>query len=197
MHSRRFACLLLGMWLGGGFLVAWMTTQSVRSAERLFDEDASVIVLLKTIGPTAGRAVLRHQVAEQNRDLVETWEYTQVLMGVFFFAFLLLGTPEGKFSLALALLMLLLVIAQRFLLTPELISLGRPLDFAVKGGPASDQARFVLVQSIYIVLELLKWAAGILLAVMLVFQKSRRRGSGYPRQEINMIDKANHGHIDG
>jgi hypothetical protein len=171
--------------------------QSFNSADRLFDEDPAVMVMLKTIGPTAGRAVLRHQVSEQNRGLSETWEYTQVFLGLFFFAFLLLGTREGKFSLGLALLMLLLVLAQRFLLTPELIYLGRPLDFAVKGGPAADRARFVLVQSVYIAAELAKWAAGILLAVMLIFRKSRRPALGYTRQEINMVDEANHGHVDG
>lgn len=174
----------------------WVTAQSASSVERHFEEDASVIVLLKTIGPTAGRALLRHQAMEENRDLVEMWEYAQIFWGVFFFAFLLLGTREGKFPLALALLMLLLVILQRFLLTPELNALGRPLDFAAKGGAAKDQGRYVLVQSISIGLELLKWAAGILLAGMLIFQKPRRRRSGYARQEVDFVDKANHGHID-
>jgi hypothetical protein len=197
MHSRRFACFLLGMWLAGGFLLAWVTTQSVRSAERLFEEDAAVIVMLKTIGPTAGRALLRHQVLEQNREFIENWEYAQVFLSIFFFAFLLLGTREGKFSLALSALMVLLVLAQRFFLTPEMLYLGRPLDFALQGGSASDQARLSLVESVYIGVELVKWAAGLLLAVLLVFHKTRHTSLGHARQELNLVDKADHGHIDG
>jgi hypothetical protein len=184
------------MWLAGGFVIAWITTQDFNSADRLFDEDPAVMVMLKTIGPTAGRAVLRHQVAEQNRELVETWEYVQMFVALFFFFFLLLGTREGIFPLALALLLLLLVLGQRLWLTPEMNYLGRPLDFAAKGGPAGDRARFYLVQSVYIGAELLKWAAGLVLAVMLIFRKSKRAASGYTRQEINLVDEPDHGHVD-
>jgi len=184
------------MWLAGGFLVAWIESQSVGSARRLFEEDAAVIIMLKTIGPTAGRALLLHQVSEQNRELAVRWEYAQLLLGLFFFAFLLLGTREGKGPLALALFMLLLVIGQRFLLTPEAVTLGRSLDFAVKSGAAGDRTRLTLVQSVYLAVEIVKWAAGILLAVLLIFHKHRRSMSGYTRQEINKVNESNHGHVD-
>lgn len=184
------------MWLAGGFLMTWVTWQSISSAERLFDEDPAVMVMLKTIGPTAGRALLRHQVAEQNRKLLENWEYAEIFIAIFFFAFLLLGTREGKLALGLALLMLLLVLVQRLVLTPELIFRGRPLDFAARGGPAIDRARFTLVESISLGAELVKWAAGLALAAMLVFRRQRRTSSRYIRQEINVVDKADNGHVD-
>lgn len=184
------------MWLAGGFLMAWVTSRSLQSAERLFDEDPAVMVMLKTIGPTAGRALLRHQVAEQNRDLVEEWEYIQLFIAIFFFAFMLLGTREGKLSLGLALLMLLLVLVQRFLLTPEMLYLGRPLDFAAKGGPLGDRARLALIQNIYLGTEWAKWAAAAVLAITLVLRKPRRALSAHIRQEVNMIDKADDSHVD-
>jgi hypothetical protein len=184
------------MWLAGGFLVTWIESQSVDSGRRLFDEDAAVIIMLKTIGPNAGRALMMHQVREQNREISVEWEYAQLLLGLFFFAFLLLGTREGKGPLALALFMLLLVVAQRFLLTPEAITLGRSLDFAVKDGAAGDRARLGLVQSVYLAVEIVKWAAGLLLAYLLIFQKHRRSMSRYARQEIDMVNEANHRHID-
>jgi hypothetical protein len=196
MRSRRLACLLLGIWLSGSFVIAWVVIRSRNSADRLFDEDPAVMVLLKTIGPTAGRALLRHQVSEQNRELVESWEYVQIFLGLFFFFFLLLGTREGKFALALSLLMLLLVLAQRLLFTPELIYLGRPLDFAIQDSASADRARFTLVQSVYIAVELAKWTAGVVLAAMLILRMSRRPSSGYARQEINMVDEPDHRHVD-
>jgi hypothetical protein len=184
------------MWLAGGFLVTWIESQSAYSAQHHFDEDAAVMVMLKTIGPTAGRALLMHQVWEQNRELSERWEYAQLVLGFFFFAFLLLGTRERKASLALALFMLLLVVAQRFLLTPEAATLGRSLDFAVKGGPAGDRARLGLVQNVYLAVEIINWATGGVLAVLLIFRRHRRANSRYTRQEINLVNEANHGHVD-
>jgi hypothetical protein len=184
------------MWLAAGFLMAWIERQTAYSAQRHFDEDAAVMVMLKTIGPTAGRALLTHQVSEQNRELSERWEYAQLLLGFFFFAFLLLWTREGKASLALTLFMLALVVAQRFLLTPEAVTLGRSLDFAVKGGPAGDRARLGLVQNVYLAVEIIKWATGVVLAVLLIFRKHRRAPSRYTRQEINVVDEPYHGHVD-
>jgi len=198
MHSRRFACLLLGLWLGGAFLTAWVAGQNFRTGDRLLTTaDPEAMLRLKAVGDAGeARALVHHAVSEENRDLFETWEYVQLFLGLFFFAFLLLGTGEGKIPLALALLMLLIVAAQRFALTPNLTAAGRTLDFARNGGAHGDQARFNVLHGVYIGLELGKWAAAGLLASILIFQRSRRSGSGYARKQINLVDKSNHGHID-
>lgn len=198
MHSRRFACFLLGLWLGGALLVAWVASQNFRTGDRLLTtDDPEAMLRLKAVGDAAeGRALIRHAASEENRDLLETWEYAQLFLGLFFFAFLLLGTGEGKISLAMALLMVLIVVIQRFALTPYITGLGRTLDFARNGGPHGEQARFSVLHGIYIGLELAKWAAAALLASILVLQRSRRSGSGHTRKQVNVVDKANHGHID-
>jgi hypothetical protein len=185
------------MWLAGGFVMAWVATENFRSSERLLSgADPAAMIRLRELGGSEARALVRHQVAEQNRDLFETWEFTQLFLGIFFFIYLLLGTLERRFSLGLAALMLLLVLPQRCWLTPAMDSLGRTMDFAPNGGSPGDRARFLALHGSYIGIELLKWAAGLLLGYVLIIRKSKRSGSGNARQKFNLIDKADHGHID-
>jgi hypothetical protein len=185
------------MWLAGGFFAAWMATENFRSADRLLSaNDPAAMVRLRVLGPGEGRALVRHQVAEQNRDLFETWEFAQLFLGISFFLFLLLGTAEGKFCLGLSALMVLLVLPQRCWLTPTMDFLGRAMDFAPNGGSPADHVRFLVLHGSYITLELLKWAAGILLAAILISRKNRRSRSGNSRQQINLVNKPDHGHID-
>lgn len=65
MHMRRFACFLLGLWLGGYLFLAVMTVQNMRLAERLLASPAAGASRLMRSGPEAGR-LLRHQVRELN-----------------------------------------------------------------------------------------------------------------------------------
>jgi hypothetical protein len=177
MHSLRFACLLLGMWLAGGFFMAWVATENFHSADRLLTaSDPAAMVRLRDLGPGEGRALLRHQVAEQNRDLFETWEFVQLLLGMFFCLFLLLATPEGRDPLGLASFMLLLVLPQRLWLTPVMESLGRTMDFAPNGGSPAAHTRFLVLHGLYVGIELLKWAVGILVGVFLIIRKRKRSG---------------------
>src|SRR5450755_3153501 len=126
MHSRRFACLLLGIWLAGGAFLQWISTENYRGVDRLLDAPNPVASLqFHTLGLVASRLLLRYQVAEQTRFYFESWETLQLMLGTFFFFFLLFGTREDKFSLLMALLMLLAVAVQRFYLTPEIHAFGR------------------------------------------------------------------------
>jgi hypothetical protein len=185
------------MWLAGGFLMAWMASENFRSADRLLTvSDPAAMVRLRALDPGQGRALLRHQVAEQNRDLFETWEFAQFFLGIFFLLLLLLGTSEGKFPLALAAFMLLLVLPQRLWLTPAMDSLGTAMDFAPGGGSRGEHARFLILHGSYIGIELVKWAAGIVLALILITGKRRRSHSRHSREKVDLVDKPNYRHID-
>src|SRR5579863_5772905 len=90
MHTRRFACLLLGIWFAGGVFMQWISTQNYRVADRLLDQPNPAASLeFKVLGPAATRQLLRYQVAEENRYYFEAWETVQVMLGAFFFFFLL------------------------------------------------------------------------------------------------------------
>jgi len=195
MRSYRIACLVLGMWLAGGFFMAWMATENFLAADRILNQgNPAAIARLNAIGLAEGQALLRYQVSEQNRFYFESWEIIQIFLGGFFFSFLLLATREGKATLGLALFMLMLLAAQRFVLTPEITALGRTMDFMPPAQVAGEHAKFLVLHTAYVAVELAKWGLGLLLAVVLIMQGDRR--SRHVRQEVNPIDKANYRHIN-
>jgi hypothetical protein len=193
MHYRRIVCFLLGVWLGGGILMAWYGARSFGSVETIMNQsNPGFVVQTRPLGPAATRMVLRYVVAEQNRWLFRNWEYMQIALASLFFCYLLFGTMEGKFSLAVMLAMLALTVMQRLLISPDLGITGRTLDFAPSDLAAQERARFWLVHNAYLAVEALKFGLGLILGIIVM--SSRR--SGDPLNQFNMIDKANHRHVN-
>lgn len=194
MHSRRFACLLLGFWLAAGVSMAWLVLDRPASVERaLRRPNPAVRLAIREIGPERARQLLEYQAAEQVRTGMEIWHTAGVLLGVFLFLFLLFATGEDKISLLLALLMLATAVAQRVLVTPELVSLGRSLDF-VSSPPAAELSHQGALGVVYASTELGNLALGALLAVRLILR--RRHRSADARIELDGVDKRDHRHID-
>ncbi|MCX6631908.1 MAG: hypothetical protein NTW28_30235 [Candidatus Solibacter sp.] len=193
MHYRRIVCFLLGVWLGGGILMAWYGARSFGTVEAIMNQsNPAFVVQTKDLGPAVTRMVLRHAVMEQNRWLFRNWEIMQIGLAVLFFCYLLFGTMEGKFSLAVMLSMLVLTLLQRVLISPELGNTGRTMEYISSELAAQERARFWVLHNAYLALEALKFGLGLILGVIVM---SRKR-SGDPMNQFNMIDKANHRHVN-
>ena len=175
--------------------MAWVAMDSFRSVDRLLlNPDPAAALQIRTLGPGAARTLLRYQVAEQNRAAFETWEMLQLGLGFAFFLFLLLATKEGKFPMILVLVMVALVAVQRFLLTPELIGLGRNLDFAPVSAALGERAKFRVVHGGYTGIEIAKWIVGLILAAKMSF--GRAIGLSGSRNDVDPIDERNYRHIN-
>ena len=175
--------------------MAWIGIETFRSVDRLLAAPGPVVAIqIKALGPGGARALLRYQAAEQNRSFFETWEFLELILGIGFFSFLLFGSNEGKFSLLLLLIMFLIVAVQRFFMTPELSSLGRTFDFIPADVPSVERNRFWMLLSMYTGSEVLKFGLGLVLGARLIFHRERR--SMDAGHEFDVIDKANHRHIN-
>lgn len=196
MHLRRFLCFLLGIWLVGGLMVAWIASESFSLADQLATQPNPIAAAqLRSIPAATVRMLLRYQSGEQNRYYFEAWEYAQIMLGFFLFCFVLFGTRENKIFLFLILGMLLIVFLQRFFLTPELKSLGRELDFAAPETMGSERARFWVLHGGYTMAELMKLGTGFFVTLHLLF--GRWRGSlRDSRKELDMVNKADYRHIN-
>ena len=198
MHSRRLACLLLGLWLAGDLYMGWLTRQNLHSLDRLMERPnpAAFLPFRTRDLSSAAKALVHYVEAEQNRFYAESWETAQILLGMLFFFFLLFGTNEDKYTLLLVLAMLLLTLFQRFWMTPQLTSLGRVTDYSPDAPGTAERVRIHVLQSGYTVLELVKGAFGLALALRLVFSHTRSRSDRDIRKELDLIDKANYRHIN-
>lgn len=195
MHSRRLACFLLGMWLAGGLFMAWVATENLAAVDHLLAEPSPAATLrIHQLGRDESRNLLRYEAAEQNRYYFEQWEIVQIVVGSAFFFFLLFGTTEGKVSLALALVLVAIVMVQRFLLTPELQAVGRLLDFTNPAAATGERAKFGVIHTAYVGLECGKWGLQLLLGAVLIGRGRPR--SRDTRQQIDLVNKTDYRHVD-
>jgi hypothetical protein len=197
MRLRRFACLLLGMWIGGSIFMALVATQNFRSVDRLLEAPAAQASRqIQSMGWETARTFLRYQVSEQNRFYFEHWELAQLLLGAGLFLLLLFGTSVGRGELALSISMMLVVAVMHWLLTPNIVSLGRQIDFVAREVASPERSRFWTFHAAYSTLEIVKLLFGLGLAGMLLIStRSRRRDAGI-RDQVDAVNHADHGHID-
>jgi hypothetical protein len=185
VHARRVICLVLGLWLGATAAVAWIARENRFAGNISAERDPVEAAAVQTLGKPAAEWLLRHQAAAQNRRLYETWGEVQVVMGSVFLLFVLFGSQEGKLILLLLLLMLATVVLQLFVLAPELTALDRAAAETARSHWAAMGDRAA---------ELLKACLGLALALKLTI---RRRGSGYSGNDLDLIDKPDHRHVNG
>jgi hypothetical protein len=172
--------------------MAWFGARSFTTPDRLINQSNPGFVLqTKPLG-TATRSVLKHQVIEMNRWLFQSWENLQIAIGAFFFCYLLFGTMEGKFTLALALLMLVLTAVQRVGISPALSGLGGSLDYLPPETVAAERAKFWLLHGAYIGIELVKLGLGAIVCTIVL---SRSRAVD-PLNQFNMVDSSKHRHVN-
>lgn len=173
--------------------MAWFGARSFSTVDRIMNESHPGFALqTRPLGHAVTRTVLRHEVAEQNRWLFQSWENMQIVIGVFFFGYLLFGTMEGKFTLVLALLMLIVVAIQRIGLSPSLAAVGGSLDYLPAESVVAERAKFWMIHGAYVGLEAAKFGLGLIVCALVL----RRSRSVDPLNQFNMVDKANHRHVN-
>jgi hypothetical protein len=99
---------------------------------------------------------------------------------------------EGKFTLGLALGMIVITGIQRFGLSPELGNIGRTLDYLPRDLAVAERAKFWLLHSAYLGCEALKLGVSAILIALIL----RRTRSVDPVNKFDMVDKANHRHVN-
>ena len=190
MHTRRFATLLLGMWLAGSLLMYAVATTNFHRVDRLLAEpDPSAGQMVKLLGNSSARMLLRHQVSEINRDLFNNWERVQLILGIVLIVTLLFDTNGEKLYMGLCGLLLLLIIVEHFLLTPHLTAVGRSLDFIPADEPTTERIKFGRFHQAYAVVEALKLVVLLGLSGRLMTLSQRRRS----RKNINAVNNADDG----
>jgi hypothetical protein len=194
MHARRFACMLLGFWLAGSIVMAFIASDSGNTAERLLIVQGQAASLrIKAMGREEARIMLAYPVRQQVRWWLEEWENLEMALGAFFFLFLLFGTREGKLALSLTLGIYAIVLFQRFFTSPQILYLGAQMDFVPLNVVIPERNQLIAVQKIFTGVEIFKALAILGLGVYMI---ARTRRSSHSWNHVDMVDESNHRHVD-
>jgi len=196
MHPRRLTAFVLGIWLAGGLLMALLAAAEIWRADRLVDHPSPTFAVQgHLVGMPNARMLFHYQAEENARRNYELWELAQIAVASLFFLFLLFGTEESKVAIGAGLLLLLLVLAQRFLLSPNIIAMGRELDFLPAQIPSPTRSKLGVLLGFYAGVEAAKWLMQFAMAARLIAARRRDDSEGF-RNYVNPINKANYRHIN-
>ena len=168
-------CWVLGAWLAGCVFMFWVATQNFRGVDRLLASPGpAAAALIAKAGGQESRLLLRHHSSELNRFFFSGWEWAQLGLGVAAGA-ASAGSKSGRWIGVMALMLVLLTAAEHWFLTPDIISLGRAIDFV--SGQTPERERFWKLHGAYSSIEVVKMIAlaGLTLRLWI---PSRRQAEG-------------------
>src|SRR5690348_15027632 len=111
MHHARIAMFLLGAWIFGGLVTAYIATEDLQMVDTVLRSPApeAAKIIQKLANPSSTRQLLRYMAAEQNQAYFDDWEVAQIAIGFLLIGVLFLGV-ESRMLSALAAAMLLMTL---------------------------------------------------------------------------------------
>jgi hypothetical protein len=175
MHLRRIAAFLLGAWILGSLFMFVVATQNFKAVDRMLNAPTrEAQERIEVLGDAEARQFLRYHSSELNRQYFELWERTQLIIG-FLLVIVYLRSSQRLYILALPFIMLLMVAAMHFLISPEIVRLGRMIDFVANGRETATGQQFWMYHNIYSGMEVTKFLFAVFLAWTVNFRRFRKR----------------------
>jgi len=163
-RSQLLATAILGLWVGITLFMWFAASTSFSTVERVLQgQNAELAKITKPLSPVETREVLRHLASEINRTFFGTYNWAQLVLGAVLL-FLLLGqSPRDVTALALAGTMFVVVLILSFIVTPQIVTVGRSLDFVPRIPPPPEMGRFRILHAAYTGLDGIKLLTGLAL----------------------------------
>jgi hypothetical protein len=167
MHLHRIAAFLSGCLLLGGLFMIFVATQNFQTVDRvLATPPPEASQMFQTLGPDNSRLLLRYLAGEENRLFFVSWELAQIALGIALTAILLFAIRSGLLA-GMAGGMVIIALFQHFRVTPEMIAMGRLIDFGAGAGSVA-YSQFWRLHGLDGVLEVVKLALVIVVAGFLL-----------------------------
>ena len=168
--KQRWALVILGAWLMGSICMSVVATENFYTVDRLLAAPHTALTAaVQKLGQPAARDLLRYLSSELNRLYFQLWNVAQLVLGVL--VWWLIRETRGQTPTAGltpvrwgVLAMLAVVVLMLVYLTPAIVSLGRELDFVPRDPAPPGMSRFWVLHAAYTSLEMLKLAAGFVVA---------------------------------
>jgi hypothetical protein len=174
--KERLAMFALGMWLAGTIIVSVVAAQNFYTIDRLLVDspNATFMSLVERIGRSEARDLLRYLSSELNRLYFQLWNVTQFVIGALVF-WLLAANRSAANARRAVIAMLGLVVFVIVWLTPQIVSLGRGLDFVPRDPAPPSLGRFGMLHGLYLIVEALKLAIGVLVVYWITRSRPEHR----------------------
>lgn len=167
---------MLGAWLGGCVLMAFIYVRSLEAAGVVLNAPAAPVAnIAKKLGYDETAELVRHVAAQEVRNIRDSWELGQILLAFVLAGCLFVSTQRRVFPLVLVGMMLVMVAFQHFTVSPELAYRGRDVDFPPDSTNVGLVTRVWALRQVYFGVEIVKLLAGGLLASYLFVYRAQRR----------------------
>lgn len=153
----------------------FVATQNFRGVDRLLeDPSGKANHLLDRVGPEK-RALLRYQVSELNRFFFEIYGNVQIGLALVLTITVAVATRANRLVLGIAAGLLVISVAARVFLIPEIAALGRLIDFVPTEAPSPERSRFWSFHIAFSVLEIAKFLLIAAAAGWFLIRRENRR----------------------
>ena len=161
----------MAVWLAGTFFIAIVATQNFYTIDRLLTESPSGLFrnAVDTMTAPTVRDLLRYLSSELNRLYFQYWNLAQLPLGILTL-WLVSKLPNSKHVTWEIIAMLSIVLFLMLVVTPEMLMVGRTLDFVARDPVPPGMRTFALLHTAYAVFTLINVVLGVL--VTLWIQKS-------------------------
>lgn len=165
-RNQTMAIAILGIWIGITLFMWFAAGRSFATVERvLLSQNPQYLKITKPLTLTETREMLRYLASEINRSFFTAYGWAQVILGLALLLLFIRQTPRDTTALAITGAMLAVVLILAFVVTPQIIALGRSIDFAPRNLPSPEMGRFGMLHGAYTGLDGLKLVAGVTMLV--------------------------------
>lgn len=163
-RSQLLATAILGVWVGITLFMWLAAATSFSTVDRVLQsQNPELAKITKPLSPVETREVLRHLASEINRTSFGTYNWAQIVLGALLLFLLLRQSPRDGTAMALVGAMFAIVLILSFIVTPQIVTLGRSLDFVPRIPPPPEMGRFRMLHASYTGLDGIKLLAGLTL----------------------------------
>lgn len=169
--KSRAAAFCLGVWVMGTVCVSIVAMQNFYTIDRLLDgpNHPAFAAFVEDAGREDARNALRYLSSELNRLFFQLWNVAQIGIGGAAL-WLVWGLPARagarlRWTVAAMLAVVVILTAG---VTPQILAIGRSIDFVPRDPPPPAVGTFGLLHAAYTLLELVKCGAAAMAALWLV-----------------------------
>jgi hypothetical protein len=141
--SRLLAVAILGAWLAMTVCMWFAASGSFSTVNRVLEgSNPPWAEAAKPLPPEQTRVLMRYLTSEINRTYFRAYGWAQLVFGGLLFVILLRRVPRNSVDLAMAGAMLALAAVLTFYMTPQIVELGRRMDFVPRDPGPPEMSRF-------------------------------------------------------